>query len=105
MKQKLLLFLAGFLVGGCMVYLLSHYATADDRTLAQLYPAAVGLRISHDLRVLTAIESNEVARATNLLRQDIDSNVNSLLGLGKSTKLDEHSRAALAAGQNALKPQ
>lgn len=103
MKQKLLLFAVGFFAGACIVHLLGHYTAADERALAQLYPASVGLRISHDIRVLTAIQSNETAQATSLLRQDIDSNVNSLLGLERSSKLDERSRKALLAGQNALK--
>jgi len=105
MKQKLLFFAIGFLAGGCSLYLLCRYVAADERTLAKLYPASVGLRISHDLRVLTAIQSNEIARATSLLNQDIDNNVSSLLGLEKLSRLDEHSRNALAAGQNALKTQ
>ena len=76
---------------------------ADERGLAQLYPASVGLKISNDIRVLNAIQTNEIAQASSLLRRDIDINVNSLLGLEKIAPLDEHTRNALVAGQNALK--
>jgi hypothetical protein len=53
--------------------------------------------------VLNAIQSNEVDQAKSLLLQGIESNVNSLLGLEKAKRLDEHSRKALLAGQNALR--
>jgi hypothetical protein len=105
MKQKLCLLVVGFLAGGSIVFLLSHYAAADERTLARLYPASLGLGIFHDLRVLTAIQSNDIPYATSLLQQRIDSNVNSLMALEKAKILDEHTRKALAAGQGALRTQ
>ncbi len=96
-------FAGGFLAGTCCLYFVGLHVMADERTLAQLYPASVGLRISHNIRVLNAIEANRISQASILLRQDIDSNVNSLLGLQKSVALDKNVRNALVAGQNALK--
>jgi hypothetical protein len=38
-----------------------------------------------------------------LLRQDIEGNLNSLLGLDKANRLDEHSRKAMLEGQGAFR--
>jgi hypothetical protein len=99
----MLYYIGSFFVGACCASYLTFYLLADERTLARLYPASLGLKISHDIRVLSAIQSNEVDHAKSLLRQDIESNVNSLLGLEKANHLDEHSRNAMLAGQGALR--
>jgi hypothetical protein len=103
MRHNLLFFTGGFIAGACCLWGANHYLTADERTMANLYPASIGLTVSHDIRVLNAIQSNDLEQANRLLKQEIDSSVNTLIGLEKSIKLDEQSREAIRLGQNATK--
>ena len=102
MKYKVLCFAAGLLLGALCVHFSNRSVMGDERTVAQLYPKTVALRISHDVRVLTAIRLNEIELAKRLVRQDIDGNMNTLLGIEKFLGLDEHERNALRMAQEAL---
>lgn len=103
MKPRALLVVAGFILGVLTQYVAGRYVTADERALARLYPTTIGLGISRDVRLLSLVQSNDIALAEEFLKRDIGSKVSSLIGLEASIGLNVQERNALLMGQEALK--
>jgi hypothetical protein len=98
----LVVLLVGFLIG---------WAADSGRTpaaaqkvpnsseLAKLYPSQLALTALKDMRVITLLDSNNVAMARRLLVQDLDSQLSSLDALSRELQLTESDKRTLKDGQ------
>jgi hypothetical protein len=67
----------------------------NEVELGKLYKTELALRIWKDIRILTLLDSNDLANAKAILHQDLQSNVSSLRTLGQQFQLDERQGTAL----------
>ena len=69
-----------------------------EKALGKLYPAGVGLRVLKDIRIITLLNSNDIAMSKRLLLQDLDINVSSLSMLDHEVSLEDFDRKACQEG-------
>lgn len=75
-------------------------ATAEkEKALGKLYPEGIRFRVLQDMRVISLLNSNDIAMSKRLLIQDLDINVSSLSMLSHEMMLEESHKKTLQEGE------